>query len=90
MAGTEMHFQVRPPGEISRTLVPDVAFISLSNVPADYIWQAEPTFFLLDTSHKTVTAIDRARKRTFGNNETLEHGSLPGFALRVASLFELP
>jgi len=26
MAGTEWHFQVRPPGEIARTLVPDVAF----------------------------------------------------------------
>lgn len=25
MAGTEWHFQVNPPGEISRTLVPDVA-----------------------------------------------------------------
>ena len=28
MAATEWHFQVRPPGEIGRTLVPDVAFLS--------------------------------------------------------------
>lgn len=28
MAGTEWHFQVQPPGQIGRTLVPDVAFLS--------------------------------------------------------------
>lgn len=33
MAGTEWHFQVRPPGEISRTLVPDVAFLSYERMP---------------------------------------------------------
>ena len=33
MAGTEWHFQVRPPGEISRTLVPDVAFLSYDRMP---------------------------------------------------------
>ena len=33
MAGTEWQFQVRPPGEISRTLVPDVAFLSYERMP---------------------------------------------------------
>jgi Uma2 family endonuclease len=33
MAGTEWHFQVRPPGEIGRTLVPDVAFLSYDRMP---------------------------------------------------------
>jgi len=33
MVGTEMHFQVRPLGEIGRTLVPDVAFVSFERVP---------------------------------------------------------
>ena len=33
MAGTEWHFQVQPPGEISRTLVPDVAYLSYESVP---------------------------------------------------------
>jgi Uma2 family endonuclease len=33
MAGTEWHFQVRPPGEISRTLVPDVAYLSYDRMP---------------------------------------------------------
>lgn len=33
MAGTEWHFQVRPPGEIARTLVPDVAYLSYERMP---------------------------------------------------------
>ncbi|MBV8081623.1 MAG: Uma2 family endonuclease [Candidatus Eremiobacteraeota bacterium] len=33
MAGAEWHFQVQPPGEISRTLVPDVAFLSYKRMP---------------------------------------------------------
>jgi Uma2 family endonuclease len=33
MAGTEWHFQVQPPGEISRTLVPDVAYLSYDRLP---------------------------------------------------------
>lgn len=33
MAGTEWHFQVQPPGEISRTLVPDVAYLSYDRIP---------------------------------------------------------
>ena len=33
MAGTEWHFQIQPPGEISRTLVPDVAFLSYDRMP---------------------------------------------------------
>jgi len=35
MAGTEQHFQVQPPGEISRTLVPDVAYLSYDRMPFD-------------------------------------------------------
>ena len=30
--GTEWHFQVRPPGEIGRTLVPDVAYLSFERM----------------------------------------------------------
>jgi Uma2 family endonuclease len=33
MAGTEWHFQVQPPGEIGRTLVPDVAYLSYARMP---------------------------------------------------------
>jgi Uma2 family endonuclease len=35
MAGTEWHFQVQPRGEISRTLVPDVAFLSYDRMPIE-------------------------------------------------------
>ena len=35
MAGTEWHFQVQPPGEISRTLVPDVAYLSYARMPKE-------------------------------------------------------
>ena|ERR1700730_3825645 len=34
MAGSEWSFQVQPPGEISRTLVPDVAYLSYERMPA--------------------------------------------------------
>ena len=33
MAGTEWHFQIQPPGEIARTLVPDVAYLSYDRMP---------------------------------------------------------
>jgi len=35
MVGTEWHFQVQPVGEISRTLVPDIAFLSYSRMPVE-------------------------------------------------------
>ena len=35
MVGTEWHFQVRPAGEISRTLVPDIAFLSYDRMPVE-------------------------------------------------------
>jgi Uma2 family endonuclease len=35
MAGIEWGFQVRPPGEIGRTLVPDVAFLSYDRMPIE-------------------------------------------------------
>lgn len=41
MVGTEWHFQVRPPGEISRTLVPDIAFLSFDSMPADELEETE-------------------------------------------------
>ena len=33
LAGTEMRFQIQPPGEIRRSLVPDVAFVSYERAP---------------------------------------------------------
>src|SRR5215472_8828114 len=36
-AGPELHCQVRPPGEISRTLVPDVAFLSYERWPLEKV-----------------------------------------------------
>src|ERR1700682_4224922 len=33
VVGTEWQFQVQPPGEINRTLVPDVAFVSYARMP---------------------------------------------------------
>ena len=41
MAGTEWRFQVQPPGEISRTFVPDLAFLSYSRMPAEELEQTE-------------------------------------------------
>ena len=35
MVGTEWRFQVQPTGEISRTLVPDVAFLSYDRMPVE-------------------------------------------------------
>jgi Uma2 family endonuclease len=41
MAGTEWHFQVQPPGEIGRTLIPDVAFLSYDRMPLDELEATE-------------------------------------------------
>jgi len=35
MVGTEWRFQVQPAGEISRTLVPDIAFLSYDRMPVE-------------------------------------------------------
>ena len=40
-AGTEWHFQVQPPGEISRTLVPDAAFLSYERMPIEEQYATE-------------------------------------------------
>ncbi|MBV8366527.1 MAG: Uma2 family endonuclease [Candidatus Eremiobacteraeota bacterium] len=37
VAATEWHFQVRPPGEIGRTLVPDIAFLSYARMPLEQL-----------------------------------------------------
>ncbi|MBV8171403.1 MAG: Uma2 family endonuclease [Candidatus Eremiobacteraeota bacterium] len=41
MAGAEWHFQVQPPGEIGRTLVPDVAFLSYKRLPRSEMEETE-------------------------------------------------
>jgi Uma2 family endonuclease len=41
MAGTEWHFQVQPPQEISRTLVPDVAYLSYDRLPKAELEQTD-------------------------------------------------
>lgn len=41
MAGTEWRFQVQPPGEIRRSLVPDVAYVSYERMPFDDLERAE-------------------------------------------------
>jgi Uma2 family endonuclease len=40
MVGLEWRFQVRPPGEIRRTLVPDVAYFSYGRLPLEELEQA--------------------------------------------------
>ena len=41
MVGTEWHFQVQPPGEIGRTLVPDVAYLSYERMPKAELEQTD-------------------------------------------------
>jgi Uma2 family endonuclease len=41
MVGTEWRFQVRPPGEIARTLVPDVAYLSYERMPIEELEATE-------------------------------------------------
>jgi Uma2 family endonuclease len=124
MAGTEWHFQVRPPGEIGRTLVPDVAFLSYDRMPFEeqeaseiariapdvvvevrspedrqrdidekirvYLAAGTTIVFLVDTETKTVTMRDAQTTRIMHVDDVLEHPTLPGFSLRVRTLFELP
>ena len=124
MAGTEWHFQVRPPSEIGRTLVPDVAFLSYERMPKEeqeateiariapdvvvevrspedrqadidekvrvYLAAGTNVAFLVDPDKKTVTVRDARGTRIFSGDDVLEHPTLPGFALRARTLFELP
>jgi len=41
MAGTEWHFQIQPSGEIARTLVPDVAYLSYARLPREELEATE-------------------------------------------------
>lgn len=124
MAGTEWHFQVQPPGEISRTLVPDVAFLSYDRMPFEeleateiprvapdavvevrspedretdieekmrvYLAAGTRVIFLVDPKKKTVAVRDASGSRLLSLLDVLEHSTLPGFALPVHALFEMP
>ena len=41
MVGTEWQFQIRPPREIARTLVPDVAFLAYTTMPFEELERTE-------------------------------------------------
>jgi Uma2 family endonuclease len=120
--GSEWEFRVTPPGDVTRPLVPDVAFLSYDRLgydqdeaadiprmapdvaieiisPGDrwadldekarvYLAAGAKLVLIADPSSQTLIARDSIRERTYEANDIFEHGSLPGFVLRVGSIFE--
>lgn len=61
MAGPEWCFQVQPPGEISRTLVPDIAFLSYDRVPVEELEATEVSRIAPDVVVEIRSPDDRQR-----------------------------
>jgi Uma2 family endonuclease len=122
--GTEWEFRVTPPHEMTRPLVPDVAFLSYERLayendddaqipymapdiaaeiisPGDhrrdieekvrvYLASGSGLVLLIDPLEQTLTARDSNGERRCSRFETFAHETLPGFSLKVASIFEKP
>jgi Uma2 family endonuclease len=120
--GTEWEFRVTPPHEITRPLVPDIAFLSFDRLayeerdaalipriaptvaveivsPGDqradiddkvatYLVAGTQLVLLADPKDGTLTAYDSDGVRRFAADDTFTHLSMPGFSIRVASVFE--
>jgi Uma2 family endonuclease len=55
-----------------------------------YLAAGTSVVFIVDTKDDVVTACDPRGRETFGAVDIIRHAALPGFALRVSSLFERP
>jgi Uma2 family endonuclease len=122
--GTEWEFRVTPPGEITRPLVPDIAFLSFARLgydeqeaqqipyiapdvaieiisPGDrpshlsekvrvYLAAGSRAVIILDPNHETLTVNDAQGEHDYSPDDTFEHSALPGFAIRVSSIFAKP
>ncbi len=120
--GSEWEFRVTPPGEATRPLVPDVAFLSFDRLGHDQGEQAQIPYLAPDVAIEIVSPGDRRADiedkirvylaagarlvvlvdpvrhafeahdvrgvQSFSRNETFTHDALPGFTIRVASVFE--
>ena len=120
--GTEWEFRVTPPHEVTRPLVPDVAFLSYDRLgyeedeaaripymapdvaveiisPGDrrrdieekirvYLAAGAGLVLYVDPVERTFTAHDVAGSRRFLADDVFEHSMLPGFSVRVGSVFE--
>ena len=61
MVGAEWRFQIQPPGEISRTLVPDVAFLSYHRMPIEELETTEVARIAPDAVALVLSPGDRRR-----------------------------
>jgi Uma2 family endonuclease len=120
--GTEWEFRVTPPHEISRPLVPDIAFLSFDRLgfeqreealiprmapnvaveiisPDDhrpdiedkirtYLAAGAQLVLKVDPKRETFVAHDHEGVHHFAASDTFRHSSMPGFSIRVVSVFE--
>lgn len=122
--GTEWEFRVTPPGEVTRPLVPDIAFVSYDRFPYEdderfeipymapdvaveilspsdrlkdveekirvYLSSGARLVLIVDPEKRTFTVQDGGSPRVLDPDDTFTHYTLPGFAVRVGSIFEKP
>jgi Uma2 family endonuclease len=122
--GTEWEFRVTPPHEMTRPLVPDVAFLSYDRLAYDhddmaqipymapdvaveiispgdqrrdieekvrvYLASGATVVLLVDPLEQTLTARGPDGEQRYSRDDIFAHEALPGFSIRVASLFEKP
>jgi Uma2 family endonuclease len=120
--GTEWEFRVTPPYEITRPLVPDIAFLSFARLgfeereaaltprmaptvaieiisPDDrradiddkistYLASGAQLVLLVDPKNNTFEAYDSEGVHRCAAHDTFTHSSMPGFSIKVASVFE--
>ncbi|MBV8367291.1 MAG: Uma2 family endonuclease [Candidatus Eremiobacteraeota bacterium] len=120
--GTEWEFRVTPPHEITRPLIPDIAFLSFARLafeerdaariprmaptvaveivsPDDrradiddkirtYLAAGTQLVLLAEPKDCSFTAYDSEGVLRFAAGDTFTHSSMPGFSIKVASVFE--
>lgn len=93
--GTEWDFRVAPPGEPSRPLVPDVAYIAYERRDVEekvrvYLAAGTEVVFLVRPLVKSVDARDSHSTTTFIESDIIRHPALPDFEIQASRLFFTP
>jgi Uma2 family endonuclease len=78
------------PDVVVEVLSPGDRKIDVDEKVRVYLSCGTSAIFLVDTESQAVSQIDGATKNIFSRGDVLRHVSLPGFALPVGELFDLP
>ena len=78
------------PSAVVEVLSPSDSTADVEEKVRVYLAAGADVLFLVDTDERNVAVIDRGGRRVIATEGTIQHASLPGFALLARTLFEGP